>query len=120
MEPAIIFEGNHYLNRKVHHILVQADLDARGRRSGMAVSATSLDMRTYAAFFSAGEIQTLLGMGPDVPSARIVDEMLPRLKRVARTLIISEKPIADNRNESRYVCIRIEGTQLGSVNLLVS
>ena len=96
----MIFEGNHYLNRKVHHVLVQADLDARGRRSGIAVSATSLDMRTYAAFFSAGEIEALLGMGPEIPSARVVDELLPRLKRVARTLIISDRPRAgDDRND---------------------
>ena len=103
MEPSVIFEGNHYLSRKVHHVLVQADLDARGRRSGMAVSATSLDMRTYAAFFSAGEIEALLGMGPTVPSARVVDELLPRLKRVARTLIISEKSVVEDNGEDRYV-----------------
>lgn len=69
------------------------------------VSATSLSGKTYSAFFSQMEIQSVLGMDSQVPSGRVAEQLLPRLKRVARTLVISHEIPAKGSHSSGQACI---------------
>lgn len=102
-EPSIVFEGNASIKGKHFHVSIleerddiNADLRSlvvtavhqdKGDAVGVSGMGAELSSRTFLATFPFEELYVQLGI-QDCPTSQLVNKLLPRLRTVARTLVV--------------------------------